>query len=163
MEDSLTESHYLYFAYGSNMLRSQMSERCPSSDYVGNATLHGFRLGFPITSVNRGGMGVASVLKSAPTDSVEGVVYTLSEEDVLTLDRFEALGTQYSREWGYVEITQSNGSTLSEEKVFYYLAISDGTPHYLPSSEYLYCLVQGAKEHGLGAQYVALLENIETG
>ena len=145
------------------MLRSQMSERCPSSDYVGNARLKGFRLGFPITSAHRGGMGVASVLKSAPTDHVEGVVYTLLQEDVLTLDRFESLGTQYSREWGYVEIKQSNGSTLSEEKVFYYLAISDGTEHHLPSSEYVHCLVRGAKEHGLGEHYIAFLENIETG
>ena len=140
-----------------------MSKRCPSSDYVGNAQLIGFRLGFPITSANRGGLGVAGVLKSAPTDIVEGVVYTLSQEDVLTLDRFESLGTQYSREWGYVEIQQPNGSTLSEEKVFYYLAISDGTQHYLPSSDYKNCLVQGAKEHGLGEHYIAFLENIETG
>ena len=73
-------------------------------------------------------MGVAGVLKSAPGDIVEGVVYTLSQEDVFTLDRFESLGTQYSREWGYVDIQQSNGSILSEEKVFYYLAISDGIP-----------------------------------
>ena len=140
-----------------------MSERCPSSDYVGNAQLNGFRLGFPITSANRGGLGVASVLKSKPTDIVEGVVYTLSKEDVLTLDRFESLGIQYSREWGYVDIQQSNGRTLSGEKVFFYLAISDGTQHHLPSSEYLHCLVQGAREHGLSEQYVALLENIETG
>ena len=145
------------------MLRSQMSQRCPSSDYVGNAQLKGFRLGFPITSARRGGMGVAGVLKSIPTDIVEGVVYTLSKEDVLTLDRFESLGTQYSREWGYVDIQQSNGSTLSEEQVFYYLAISDGTQHHHPSSEYLHCLVQGAKEHGLGQHYIAFLENIETG
>ena len=145
------------------MLRSQMSGRCPSSEYVGNAALGGFRLGFPITSANRGGMGVASVLKSDPADTVEGVVYTLSKEDLLKLDRFELLGTQYSREWGYVDIQQSNGSTLSGEKVCYYLAISDGTEHYLPSSEYNSCLVQGAKEHGLSEQYVAFLENIETG
>ena len=145
------------------MWRSQMSERCPTSDYVGNAKLNGFRLGFPITSANRGGMGVASVLKAATTDIVEGVIYTLSKEDVLMLDRFESLGTQYSREWGYVDIQQSNGSTVSGEKVFYYLAISDGREHYLPSSEYKRCLVQGAKEHGLSEQYVGFLENIEAG
>ena len=145
------------------MLRSQMSERCPSSTHVGNAKLNGFRLGFPISSKNRGGLGVASVLKAASTDIVEGVVYTLSKEDVLTLDRFESLGTQYSREWGYVDIQQSNGSTLPGEQVFYYLAISDSTQHYRPSSEYKRCLVQGAKEHGLSEHYVALLENIESG
>ena len=44
-----------------------------------------------------------------------------------------------------------------------YLAISDRTQHYLPSSEYLHCLVQGAKEHGLGEHYISFLENIETG
>ena len=145
------------------MWRNQMSKRCPSSDYVGNASLKGFRLGFPITSVNRGGMGVASVFKSASTDVVEGVVYTVSKEDLLQLDQFESLGTQYSREWGYVDIQQSNGCRLSGEKVFYYLAISDGTQHHRPSPEYKRCLVEGAKEHGLSEPYVALLEKIETG
>ena len=101
------------------MLRSQMSERCPSSDYVGNATLGGFRLGFPITSARIVVGWVWPAFSSRlRLISWEGVVYTLSKEDVLTLDRFESLGTQYSREWGYVDIQQSNGSTLSGEKSF---------------------------------------------
>ena len=144
------------------MLQIQMSERCPSSEYVGNAQLNGFRLGFPITSRNRGGMGVASVLESTSTDVVEGVVFRLSKDDLLRLDQFESLGIQYSRKWRCIDIQKPNGAILRGEKICYYVAISDDTHHYLPSLEYKNCLVQGAKEHGLSEQYIAKLECIET-
>ena len=115
------------------MSQRQMLERCPSSEYVGNAQLLGFKLGFPITSSNRRGMGVASVLESTPTDCVEGVVYRLSEEDLLRLDQYESIGKHYSRECGYVDISKPDKTILAGEKVFYYLAISDGTQHHHPS------------------------------
>jgi len=33
----------LHFAYGSNMDREQMSRRCPGAEYVGAASLPGYR------------------------------------------------------------------------------------------------------------------------
>ncbi len=52
-----------YFAFGSNMNESQMVERCPSTRFVGVATLPDRRLAFTRRSVNRG-CGVAGAVKS---------------------------------------------------------------------------------------------------
>ena len=79
-----------YFAFGSNMDEEQMAHRCPGARPLAFATLPQHRLVFRGPSRNRGG-GVASV---DPYDGqeVHGVVWEVTEPDLLTLDRLEGAG-----------------------------------------------------------------------
>ena len=67
-----------YFAYGSNMLLSQMKERCPNSmkEWVG--MLGGYNLTFPRSSKNGGGV---SSIELNEGGVVWGVIFSMTSND----------------------------------------------------------------------------------
>jgi len=73
----------LYFAYGSNMNRAAMGQRCPGARAVGPATLasHRFFVGID---------GWGSVMPSAG-DAVHGVLWRLTTRDLAALHAYELL------------------------------------------------------------------------
>ncbi|GAW28572.1 gamma-glutamylcyclotransferase family protein [Carboxydocella sp. ULO1] len=77
----------LYFAYGSNMDEMQMAERCKSAILLGKARLEKYK--FLINS-----RGVASIIPDE-NSFVEGVVWSLAEQDEKELDRFEGVAKNY--------------------------------------------------------------------
>ena len=82
----------LYFAFGSNLHLAQMAQRCPESRYIGIAHLHNYRF-----QINE--RGYANVLPSrdGDDDHVEGMVYLLSLNDEVTLDRYEGVPVAYQK------------------------------------------------------------------
>ncbi len=104
-----------YFAFGSNMDEEQMAHRCPGARPLAFATLPQHRLVFRGPSRNRGG-GVASV---DPYDGqeVHGVVWEVTEPDLLTLDRLEGAPQWYKR--ATVHVVLRDGS--STQAVLYRL------------------------------------------
>jgi gamma-glutamylcyclotransferase (GGCT)/AIG2-like uncharacterized protein YtfP len=143
----------LYFAYGSNLSTERMTARCPSAEVFSRAVLHGFRLCFPRTHRNWPG-GVAGIV-SSPGDDVEGVLYRLSAEDLLTLDGFENVaGGSYVRQ--RLELETPNGRI---ESAWVYIAQPiEGGP-FPPSRRYLGTILIGAREHRLPEGYVRKLES----
>jgi gamma-glutamylcyclotransferase (GGCT)/AIG2-like uncharacterized protein YtfP len=85
----------LYFAFGSNLNHEQMASRWPAATPLATAVLDNFRLVFSGHSRRWGG-GVATVLPFTGAE-VPGVLYTVSEEGLLELDRFEGAPTKYVR------------------------------------------------------------------
>lgn len=79
-------SEYYYFAYGSNTYLSQMSERCPNSTVYKPATLIGYKLMF---------RGVADITKRKG-NSVMGILYEVTPEDIRELHRFEGYPYKYT-------------------------------------------------------------------
>ncbi len=77
----------LYFAYGSNMDRDQMLERCPDAKIIGSAYLPNYELSFPRFSRNRG-CAVASI-ESASDKNLWGVLFELTPRDVFNLNKNE--------------------------------------------------------------------------
>jgi len=73
----------LYFAYGSNLWRQQMRDRCPACTEVGFGVLRGYR--WIIAQ-----RGYANIVVS-PRDEVHGTVYRLTEADERSLDRHEGV------------------------------------------------------------------------
>jgi gamma-glutamylcyclotransferase len=73
----------LYFAYGSNLWRQQMRDRCPACEEVGYGVLRGYRW---IISQR----GYANIVLSA-CDEVHGKVYRLTESDEQSLDHYEGV------------------------------------------------------------------------
>ena len=78
----------LYFAYGSNLSRSQMATRCPGSSPLGAAVLQKYRLDFTTESGMWGG-GVADVVED-DGNSVWGLLYSVTDDDLDRLDYYEA-------------------------------------------------------------------------
>jgi len=75
-----------YFAYGSNMDVSQMMERCPSAKSIGVGRLAGYR--FALDSE-----GTATITDCRDS-SVWGVVWEITGDDLVVLDRYEGVRAQ---------------------------------------------------------------------
>ena len=75
--------HFLYFAYGSNMDKDQMKERCSGAIYIGNAMLQDYQ--FVLDS-----KGKASIV---PKDgsTVEGALWIVNPADEKRLDKYEGV------------------------------------------------------------------------
>ena len=144
----------LYFAYGSNMDFGQMRKRCPSAITITTAKLPDHRLAFTRFAERRGG-GVADIVP-CQGDAVEGVIYEISEQDTARLDNYEGVAENYYKRL-QVMATLPAGEVI---EVFAYKASEQGL--FQPSEAYMRHLITGAKYHGLSAEYIAMLEAIET-
>jgi gamma-glutamylcyclotransferase len=84
-----------YFAYGSNLDARQMRSRCASAEAAARAVLPNHALAFGGFSRRWGG-AVATVVQ-IPGAEVEGLLYRLTLEDLVELDRFEGCPAMYER------------------------------------------------------------------
>jgi gamma-glutamylcyclotransferase len=124
-----------YFAYGSNLNRKQMLERCPDSKPEFIATLHNYQLVFVGWSRKWRG-GVASI-RPCRGEKVLGAIYQVSETDLKQLDKCEG---------GYnrlkVRVNDEDGELI--DAITY---IKTGQAEEAkPSSEYLSVIQQGYKD-----------------
>ncbi len=136
----------LYFAYGSNMNQEQMSSRCRGSELGSLARLTGWRY-----FIN--GRGYAGIEES-PSDHVLGCFWSLEDEHVASLDRYEGVkGNFYSKETLEVEKPE-DGSKVS---ALVYLSVN--REYGIPTPRYQGVVVSGAREIGLPADYLTMLES----
>lgn len=73
----------VHFAYGSNMSRPLMQQRCPSAQAIGTAAIRGWR--FSIIP-----NGFASIVP-APGEVVHGVLWRLGPRDLAAINAYESL------------------------------------------------------------------------
>jgi len=134
----------LYFAYGSNMYRPQMADRCPGSLPVGTASLHGWRF-----IINE--RGVATITE-AHGHSVLGVVWMASDTHVTALDRFEGvhLGNYVRQKVDVHRAVGAPGSAITY--------VDQRVDHGAPRSGYLERVVAGARSFRMPRRYVSALE-----
>ncbi len=82
----------MYFGYGSNLWKEQMSLRCPSSIFRGVGRLPGYRW-----MINN--RGYANVVQTSNAGAeVYGLIYTLTCDDERSLDRNEGVPFSYTKE-----------------------------------------------------------------
>ena len=136
-----------YFAYGSNLSGRQVFRRCPDAAFLAIARLDGFALAFTRPSRRWGGHA-ADVLPQ-PHSHVWGVLWRISEADLLALDRFEGVASgAYVRATG--SVVTANGASVAAE-VYRVAAPADlGAP----SPRYLHVILEGAREHGLPSDWL---------
>jgi gamma-glutamylcyclotransferase len=130
-----------YFAYGSNLSKEQMRERCPQARPVSAVTLHHYRLVFGGWSRKlRGGVATIQPFRG---EKVAGAIYELSEEDMKRLDRYEDCPATYNR----IKIGVNNDFGELIEAVTYIRARrAEEAP---PSKEYLAVIQQGYRDWGI--------------
>ncbi len=143
-----------YFAYGSNMNWPQMQRRCPSARFVCVGRLIDYQFGITRHSRLRD-CGTANVFPSAGNE-VCGIVYDISDADLLILDSFE---DGYRRDKLPIEPIGNSSEVLNA--LVYIAAIEKIVPP--PNAEYRKLIVEGARHWNLPHAYVALLEAIEAG
>ena len=128
-----------YFAYGSNLNKKQMLERCPESKPRFIATLPNYKLIFVGWSRQWRG-GIASI-KPFRGEKVPGAVYEISDRDLRRLDNYEGHPGNYNR----LKVTVFDEDGEPYETITYIKAAgqSEETP---PSREYGALIQQGYRD-----------------
>ena len=130
-----------YFAYGSNLSVTQMTERCPDATDPRPATLadHDWL-------INE--RGVATV---EPFDGseVHGILWQISDQDLATLDRAEGVPVRYRRD----RVTVQTNDGPAEAWVYVDHRVGPGAPR----DGYLQRIIDGAGHHGLPSRWVEFL------
>jgi len=135
----------LYFAYGANMDRAQMAQRCPRSTPLGLAMLARHRL-----AVMREGWLTA--VRDAHA-RVHGVLWDLALADVATLDRFEGLAGGL-----YVKAVQPVIAANGPKRALVYFGANSGPGRVRPP--YLKEIVAAGRAWELPPQAIAALERL---
>ncbi|KZN68579.1 gamma-glutamylcyclotransferase family protein [Pseudoalteromonas luteoviolacea] len=139
-----TMIHY-YFAYGSNLSSKRLFKRLPHAQCLGVAELKGHELTFNMLS--KDGSAKCDITRTeAEFSRVLGVIYTLSSEELSTLDLIE--GTRYNRVSKLVRLV--NGEVL---EAHCYIANTFHTDR-LPFSWYKQHVLNGAREHCFPSSYI---------
>lgn len=141
-----------YFAYGSNMDWAQMQRRCPTAKFVCVARLPAYRFAIARHSRLRH-CGTANIYPEAGSE-VWGVVYDVSDADLVTMDGFE---DGYAR--AFVAVHAINDGMAPHQALVYIAPKEDRVP--LPNPEYKRLMVEGARHWQLPSHYCAMLEAIE--
>ncbi|KAG7475558.1 gamma-glutamylcyclotransferase-like [Solea senegalensis] len=154
----MENSHiFLYFAYGSNLLKERLQLKNPSAAVHCVAWLKDYKLGFGnykgVTSKRWHG-GVATI-EHSPGDEVWGVVWSMNMSDLESLDRQEnvTLG-------GYRPVEVSVKTKGQELKCRTY--IMNNCVYAPPSPQYLQVIVMGAEQNDLPKDYQEKLRAIKT-
>ena len=140
-----------YFAYGSNMSARRIRHRLGWAPSRISATLQDYLLSFNKQSSDGGKANI----QISPGDEVEGILYFVKEDDLLTLDGYEGVAQkQYKRQ--ELEVMDLSGRPM---RAIAYIALNTGAESR-PTLEYLNYLLEG--EHLLSMEYVCRLEEIAT-
>ncbi len=127
-----------YFAYGSNLSRKQMMERCPESKPMFVATLPNYKLIF--VGWSRQWRGGVATIKPLRGEKVLGGIYEVSEKDLKQLDSSEGYPDSYQR----LKVTVFDEDGNQVEAVTY--VKSGRLEETQPSKEYLAIVQQGYRD-----------------
>jgi gamma-glutamylcyclotransferase (GGCT)/AIG2-like uncharacterized protein YtfP len=145
----------LYFSYGSFLDSETLKRRCPKAVYMGKAILPNWEVQFNFLSRTYNG-GVTGI-EPAIAKLVRGILYEVSNEELLHLDTIEGIPEGiYYRQTIYV--VDESGKMV---KVATYRTTNPKGP-FKPTKKYVGLMIKGAKEHGLDPSYIKELESIET-
>jgi cation transport regulator ChaC len=144
-----------YFAYGSNMNERLFRERRQMVWHEARVgRLDGYRLVFSIAGGMKPGVSAPANIIEAPGESVWGVLYLLPLHKFARLDNSE--GKQYDYVWTKIEDTAGNKVRALTFKVP--RAMVEGRP----GRRYLERIREAARQRALPAEYIAMLDRVET-
>jgi len=134
-----------YFAYGSNLSRRQMLERCPDSQPRFTASLPNYRLIF--TDWARQWRGGVASIKPSRGDKVLGAIYEVSDRDLVQMDKHVNKHEGYPDTYNRLEVTVYRDIGEPIEAITYIK--SRQSEETKPSPEYLALIQQGYRAWSL--------------
>ncbi|XP_072249460.1 gamma-glutamylcyclotransferase [Leuresthes tenuis] len=157
-DQNMEKNHtFLYFAYGSNLLKERLQLKNPSAAVYCVARLKNYRLVFGNhkgLASDRWHGGVATI-EHSPGNEVWGVVWRMNISDLQSLDSQEnvTLGT-----YSPVELlVKTKGQELNCRTY-----IMNSCVYAPPSPQYLQVIVMGAEQNGLPKDYQEKLRAVKT-
>jgi len=152
----MPETQLHVFAYGSNLHDRRMRFRVSTASPVTIGYVEKRQLRFHKRSQD-GSAKADAEFTADPDDRVWGVVYQMSRDQKLELDKHEFLGIGYDEE--LVAVSYRNGSI----KAWMYVARADAIDQTLkPYSWYYDYVIAGALQHRLPFCYIKNLLGVET-
>lgn len=152
---------FLYFGYGSNLLRQRLQLSNPSARFVAVAELKDHKLDFNCLGIEPQRMrwrGGAASIREEPGNSVWGCVWRLGNEHLQTLDRQELV-------YDAKEVTVTTADGREYHCRTYQLPakyFEDEGPNNKPSPMYMDIILKGAVQNKLPGTYVDFLKSVET-
>ena len=131
----------LYFAYGMNTNKDEMAYRCPTAIPMGKAVLPGYRFEFK---------SFATIVPS-PGETVEGVLWTITESDELALDILEGYPEFYDKK--HVKVQQGI------DYIAMTYIMNPREKGYAPSDGYYSMVSEGYQTFGLSQQQLLDAKN----
>ncbi|KAJ7991641.1 hypothetical protein DPEC_G00286000 [Dallia pectoralis] len=154
---STSGEHFMYFAYGSNLLKERLQLANPSAIFHTTGRLKDYRLNFGLQGeqVNRWHGGVATI-EPKEGEEVWGVIWRMDNKHLTNLDQQEQVdsGMYCPLE---VMVMAGDGMTLlcrTYRMNNFYAS--------LPSPQYKQVVCLGAQQNGLPMQYMRRLEEMQT-
>lgn len=142
----------LYIAYGSNLNKNQMRGRCPGARILEKGTLKDYELLF------KGDPGL-SYLTVEPKEGEEVpiVVWAITPEDEVALDRYEGYPRLYQKEQLQVEL-----ETGEKVEAMAYIMTNERPDLNPPSTRYLETVRGGYRDFGINENtlFLALKKSI---
>lgn len=141
----------LYVAYGSNLNKRQMSERCPGAKFVGAGVIHDYELQFK-------GLYSSAFATIAPKQgaSVLVGVWEIQDTDERSLDIYEGYPRHYFKETVVVELEETTVNAM-----VYVMNLN--AKFGIPSVHYFGVIKDGYRDCGLDESVLnqALLKSYE--
>lgn len=134
-----------YFAFGSNLEPEQMRRRAPDSRACCRVRLCGHRLAFRGFSASW--RGAVATIEKKKGESVPGMLYTISDEDLARLDAAEGHPTYYRRT--VLTVVAEDGRRFDA----YAYVLADARPSP-PSLAYAAAILRGYRAHDLEEGYL---------
>ncbi|MBR3640969.1 MAG: gamma-glutamylcyclotransferase [Oscillibacter sp.] len=143
------ETQRLYLAYGSNLNVAQMNFRCPDAKIVGTAELKDHRLMFK-------GSGTGNYLTVEPESgcAVPVAVWSVSEADEASLDRYEGFPRFYYKKNVTLEMLERESGQTRTVNAFVYVMHEDRELG-APRDDYYERCMEGYEHFGFDPQLLA--------
>jgi gamma-glutamylcyclotransferase len=132
----------LYFAYGMNTNKEEMAYRCPTAVALGRAVLLGYRLEFK---------SFATIVPSSK-ETVEGVLWTITDSDESALDMLEGYPEFYDKKT--VSVEHDNQSYIAMTYI-----MGPREQGHAPSDGYYSMVSEGYQTFGLSQQQLLDAKN----
>jgi gamma-glutamylcyclotransferase (GGCT)/AIG2-like uncharacterized protein YtfP len=132
----------LYFAYGMNTNRDEMAYRCPGARALGKAVLPGYRFEFK---------SFATIVPS-PKETVQGVLWTITDSDESALDMLEGYPEFYDKKT--VSVEHSGQSYIAMTYI-----MNPREKGYAPSDGFYSMVSEGYQTFGLSQQQLLDAKN----
>lgn len=156
MSDAV-DGRFMYFAFGSNLLKERLQLRNPSAVFHTTGRLKDYELNFGLWEKNviSSWHGGVATIQSFPGREVWGVIWTLSNEHIMSLDKQEGVerGVYSPLE---VTVETDEGPIVCRT---YQMNNFHPCP---PSPQYKEVVCLGAQQNGLPEEYLKKLDAVQT-
>uniref|UniRef100_A0A1A7XTU1 Gamma-glutamyl cyclotransferase a n=1 Tax=Iconisemion striatum TaxID=60296 RepID=A0A1A7XTU1_9TELE len=153
---SATVGCFLYFAFGSNLLKERIQLANPMATFVSTGRLKDYKLDFGYwgENVQTNWHGGAATIKFSPGAEVWGVIWSLNNETLANLDNQEGVNTgMYTPLEVSVETNEGTVLCRTYQMNNFHAA--------LPSPQYKKVVCLGAEQNKLPDEYVTSLKAIQ--